>query len=196
MEVVSDLTAKAFLASLKRFVARHGLCSTLVCDNPTNFVGTRRTLEEMKQKFFDQQVQGETSQYYAVNNIKFRYIPLDPAIPPPYFGGLWEAAVKSAKYHLTRILGESYLTFEELATVVAEVKAVLNSRPLAVMPNDPNDESVLTPAHFLTGGPLVSITQPTLDSKEFSHLDRWLHIAGIQQHFWRSWSSGPRIRKT
>ncbi|XP_065365562.1 uncharacterized protein LOC135958593 [Calliphora vicina] len=184
MEVVSDLTAKAFLASLKRFVARRGLCTQLFCDNATNFVGTRRELEEMKKTFFDQQVQGKISKYCAANNIQFCHIPPRS----PHFGGLWEAAVKSAKYHLARILGQSHLTFEELTTVVTEVEAVLNSRPLTAISNDPNDEAVLTPAHFLTGGPLVGIAEPTVDSKDWSHLDRWLRISAIQQHFWKRWS--------
>ncbi|XP_075150752.1 uncharacterized protein LOC142224858 [Haematobia irritans] len=185
MEVVSDLTAKAFLASLKRFVARRGLCSRLFCDNATNFVGTRRELEEMKKRFFDEQVQGKISKYCAANNINFHHIPPRS----PHFGGLWEAAVKSAKYHLSRILGNAFLTFEELATVVAEVEAVLNSRPLTVISNDPNDEQVLTPAHFLVGGPLVGISESTTDSKEWSHLERWLRISAIKQHFWKRWSS-------
>lgn len=112
MEVVSDLTAKAFLASLKRFLARRGLCTKLFCDNATNFVGTRRELEEMKATFFNQQLQSIISTYCSANNIEFRHIPPRS----PHFGGLWEAAVKSAKYHLSRILGNSYLTFEELNT--------------------------------------------------------------------------------
>jgi len=39
LEVVSDYTADAFLAALRRFVSRRGLCATLRSDCGTNFVG-------------------------------------------------------------------------------------------------------------------------------------------------------------
>jgi hypothetical protein len=39
LEVVSDYTADAFLAALRRFTARRGLCETLWSDCGTNFVG-------------------------------------------------------------------------------------------------------------------------------------------------------------
>ena len=35
----------------------------------------------------------------------------------PHFGGIWEAAVRSTKYHLKRIVGESILTYEEFVFV-------------------------------------------------------------------------------
>lgn len=156
----------------------------MFCDNATNFVGARNELEQMKKMFFDQQIQGKISTYCEANSIEFRHIPPRS----PHFGGLWEAAVKSAKYHLAREFGDAYLTFEELATVVAEVEAILNSRPLTIMSNDPNDEAVLTPAHFLTGGPLVGVAEPTFDSENWSLRDRWLRLCAIQQHFWKRWS--------
>ena len=43
----------------------------------------------------------------------------------PHFGGLWEAAVKSMIKHLRNIVGNTRLTFEELATVLCQIESVL-----------------------------------------------------------------------
>jgi len=52
--------------------------------------------------------------------------------PPsaPHFGGKWEAAVKSSKHHIRRVVGDALLTYEELSSVLAQIECVLNSRPI------------------------------------------------------------------
>jgi len=83
----------------------------------------------------------------SAKGIEFKFIPPRS----PHFGGLWEAAVKSAKHLLQRIISEASLTYEELETAVTEVEAILNSRPLTPTSSDPNDLTALTPGHFLIG---------------------------------------------
>ncbi|GFS62149.1 integrase catalytic domain-containing protein [Trichonephila clavipes] len=51
-------------------------------------------------------------------------------------GGLWEAGIKSVKYHLKRALGRPRLTYEEFETVIIQVEGILNSRPLTPISND------------------------------------------------------------
>ena len=46
LELVSDLTSEAFIAALRRFVARRGKPSTVWSDNGTNFVEAARELKE------------------------------------------------------------------------------------------------------------------------------------------------------
>jgi hypothetical protein len=41
----------------------------------------------------------------------------------PHHGGLWEAAVKSMKYHFRRVLGSQIATYEELCTLLYEIEA-------------------------------------------------------------------------
>ena len=67
----------------------------------------------------------------------------------PHFGGLWEAAVKSLKRHLKRIVEENKLTFEELTTTLTQIEACLNSRPLTPIPSDSDGIEALTPGYFL-----------------------------------------------
>ncbi|KMQ88221.1 hypothetical protein RF55_12324 [Lasius niger] len=62
-------------------------------------------------------------------------------IPPgaPHFGGLWEAGVKAVKYHLRRVIGDASLTYEEMATLLTQIEAYLNSRPLYALSSNPTN---------------------------------------------------------
>lgn len=87
-------------------------------------------------------------------------------VPPnsPNFGGLWEAGVKICKGHLKRILGNSVVTYEDLCTVLAQIRAVLNSRLLVPLSPNPTDIEALTPSHFVIGRQLTSI--PGVDVRD------------------------------
>ncbi|KAL0851866.1 hypothetical protein ABMA28_000162 [Loxostege sticticalis] len=75
----------------------------------------------------------------------------------PSAGGLWEAAVKSLKYHLRRVIGEQKLTYEEHSTLLAQLKACL--MPLLPLNEDPDDLDYLTPSHFLSSGLTLTIIE-------------------------------------
>ncbi|XP_055585254.1 uncharacterized protein LOC129738093 [Uranotaenia lowii] len=145
MEIVADLSTQSFLASFKRFTAIRGTPKLVMCDNAKNFVGADRELRELKQLFVDQQFQRTVITEAEVDGVDFKFIPPRS----PNFGGLWEAAVKSFKRHFRRTIGNNPLTYDELHTVVHQISAILNSRPLTPLSNDPDDYQALTPGHFL-----------------------------------------------
>ncbi|CAD6240815.1 GSCOCG00012580001-RA-CDS [Cotesia congregata] len=93
------------------------------------------------------------------------------------------------KHHLTRTIGESAFTFEEFTTLLTQVEAILNSRPMEALSDDPQDLSSLTPGHFLIGRPLNAIPEPSLMDIDVSRLSRWQFIQQRVQHFWRHWSN-------
>ena len=186
LEAVSDLTSEAFVAALRRFVARRGTPTLIWSDNGTNFVGANRELKEIYEFLSQQEVNGSIADVCSGLGIEWRFIPEHG----PHFGGLWEAVVKSTKTHLRRIVRDVKLTFEELSTVLAQVEACLNSRPL-VSVNVPDEDGiqVLTPGHFLIGRPLCALPDPSFSYRPVSLLKRWDLCQNLIRHFWQRWSS-------
>ncbi|GFU95972.1 integrase catalytic domain-containing protein [Trichonephila clavipes] len=106
----------------------------------------------------------------------------------PHMGGLWVEGIKSLKYLLKRVVGETKLTNEEFETFLTQIEACLNSRPLTPISNDPNDLSALTPdGHFIIGRPLTSIPEHNYIDSNNSYLTRWQQNQKLVQQFWKSW---------
>lgn len=183
LELVSDLTTDAFLAALRRFTSRRGICAKVFSDNGKNFVGANRQLRELRDFF-----EAEASKIITDASAEGIEWSFNPPYSP-HMGGLWEAAVKSLKHHLQRIVGTASLTFEELSTTITQIEAVLNSRPLSPMSNDPSDLSVLTPGHFLVGGSLKAVPEPSLITIQEGRLSRWQRL---QQLFNTFGTGGPQ----
>ncbi|XP_075162915.1 uncharacterized protein LOC142235550 [Haematobia irritans] len=184
LEPAPDLSTSSFLLSLKRFISIRGKPKTIWSDNATNFVGAKNKLADLRQLFFDQCQMERIYTQCLEDEIEWKFIPPRS----PHFGGLWEAAVKSAKYHFYRTVGKNILTFDELRTLICQISAILNSRPLIPLTDDPNDLEVLTPGHFLVGAPLTSFPEPDIGSLNINTLSTWQKVCYIQQIFWKKWS--------
>lgn len=147
IEVANDYSTNCFLATLDRFTARRRLLGIVYSGNGTNFQGANRKLSRRLRELMQDP---ELQNHFATEEIHWRFIP--PAAPQ--FEGLWEARVKSVKFHLKRILGEFTPTFEEFATLLCNIECILNSRPLAPLFDDPDNFDAITPGHFLVGSHL------------------------------------------
>jgi len=179
IEVVSDLSTPAFIAALHRFISRRGIPAHIYSDCGTNFQGADAVLRTQLRDL-------------VVRELCSTQIPCQWHFNPPaapHFGGLWEAAVKSTKYHLKRVIGTQLLTFEEMSTLAHRIEALLISRPLVPQSSDPGDLRVLTPGDFLIGCPLVALPEPDLTSTPMNRLSRWQLLTQFQQSFWKRWSS-------
>ncbi|GFX34724.1 integrase catalytic domain-containing protein [Trichonephila clavipes] len=124
IELVSDLTSQAFIAALKRFMARRGKCAKLFSDNGKNFVGASNEIKKLLE--IVRKPDEKLANYLVAEGIEWKLIPARS----PNFGGLWEAAIKSCKYHLKRVVNGINVTYEELLTVTVQIEGILNSRPL------------------------------------------------------------------
>ncbi|GFW77777.1 uncharacterized protein TNCV_2805241 [Trichonephila clavipes] len=92
------------------------------------------------------------------------------------------ADLPNARVSIARVFSKVGLDFcgpfhikliSEFFTLVTQVEAVLNSRPLCSLSEDPNDDLALTAAHFLTGSPLTSLPDPDFKGIPMNRLRRW-----------------------
>lgn len=184
VEIVDSLTASDFIATLRRFISRRGVPRELHSDNGTTFVGANAELRSLFE--FLKENNPDIADSAANCNIDWSFIPPNA----PEMGGLWEAAVKSFKNLFRRVVGRQLLSRKELKTLIVEVEACLNSRPLAYISRDANDLAPITPGHFLIGRPLVALpSSSTVQSKRPSLYNRWSLVQDMVNQFWKRWSS-------
>nr|CAH7757847.1 unnamed protein product [Callosobruchus chinensis] len=179
LEIATDLSTDSFLAALRRFCARRGKPTKLFSDNGTNFIGAKNEINALT-NILRQSCQSITN-FCSNQGIEWKFIPAHA----PHFGDLWEAGVKFTKFHLKRVLGNASLIYEDFLTILNQVEAVLNSRPLYPASSDPKDLSPITPAHFLIGRPITSPPDPDLRDIKEARLNRFQRIP---QHIWSRWS--------
>ncbi|CAG9135942.1 unnamed protein product [Plutella xylostella] len=167
IELVSSLTKEAYLAALNRFMARRGRPQTIYSDHGSNFIGGFNELSDLFRNSLS-----DIPTILSHDEIDFKFIPPYS----PHFGGIWEAAVKSVKHHLRRVLALAHVTYEEMITCLNQIEAILNSRPLTPLSSDPSDLSFLSPSHFLIGRPLTSVPYPQVSDCNVHRLDRFQRI--------------------
>ena len=117
IEVDTNLSTEVFLAALRSFIARRGKPRTICSDNGTNFQGAANELHAIYKILQCTSQMATVQDFLAIEGCEWKLI----ASHGPHFGGLWEAAVKSMKFHLRRTLGSQVAIYEELCTLLAEI---------------------------------------------------------------------------
>ena len=181
MELVTTLTKEDCLFAIKRFISRRGMSEKILTDNETNFLGARSDLIKLK-ALLDKDDTGNSLVNF-VNERNCEWLTIPPRAP--HFGGLWEAAIKSMKRHMRRVKGLKVLSVEVFLTIINQIEAILNSRPLVALSNDRNDPVALTPAHFLIGGSMLAAPQG--ESEDANINTRYKLLKKLQDEFWRMW---------
>ena len=157
-EIVQDLSAESFLHALRRFAANH-VWPTTISNNGTSFVGAEKELRKLHEE-------GKRRVDDFATSLKVRWLFNTPF--SPHQGRVFESMVKQTKAMLKLIVGQQTLSWNKMATVFAEVKCLVNSRPLGYPSNDPNDLQPLTPNHLVLGRVTVETPQGPFAEKKSS----------------------------
>lgn len=75
LEVVLDLTTDAFLAALRRFIARRGKPTLIWNDNGSNFVGADREIKNLFKFLRQQKTKFVVSEFCSTQGIEWKFIP-------------------------------------------------------------------------------------------------------------------------
>ena len=185
LELVPDMTAQTFLRSFKRFTSRRGIPIQMVSDNGKTFVSAAQIIDNVL-------MSPEVQQHFAGMKVKWIFN-LEKA---PWWGGFFERMVQSMKRCLKKAIGKAKLTYDELLTVLTEVEAIINSRPLTYFSSEDLEEP-LTPSHLLTGHRILSLPDDPAplgndSDSEFEVTPQDLHrrVSALKQalaEFWDRW---------
>ncbi|XP_065060581.1 uncharacterized protein LOC135687855 [Rhopilema esculentum] len=149
LELVESLNVESFLRAFRRFTARRGLPSLLVSDNAKTFKSASKDVKHLLRS-------PRLGESLEKKGVKWQFI-VDRS---PWQGGAWERLIRSVKRCLKKVIGRSYLTQIELNTILIEVEAVINSRPITYVYDDTDGISYpLTPCQLINGRNLSLLPQ-------------------------------------
>ncbi|XP_033992881.1 uncharacterized protein LOC117488190 [Trematomus bernacchii] len=172
------MSTSSFINALRRFLSIRGPVKHLRSDRGTNFIGACRELQintddpEIKDYLQDH---GCTWIFNAPHS--------------SHMGGAWERMIGVARRVLDALLlkNKDKLTHEVLATLMAEVMAIMNARPLVPISYDTDLPEILSPATLLTQKASVTPTPP--GDFELDHLCKvqWRQVQSLANSFWKRW---------
>lgn len=83
----------------------------------------------------------------------------------------------------------AFLTdYEQFNTLITQIEAIVNSRPLIRFSSDPNVSIALNPGHFLRGDLLTNSPEYDVSAIPHNKLSLWQHLQKLRLHCWARWS--------
>ncbi|XP_070537459.1 uncharacterized protein [Ptychodera flava] len=136
----------------------------------------------------------EVKDLLAEHRVTWTFIP----IRAPWRGGFWERVIGLMKTTIKKVLSRAFVTFDELRTLLTEIEATLNDRPLTYVSTNEDDPIALTPSHLLYCRPSTTLPYISVDNEEFNDPsygnhnalnERYQHLSYLQSSFWKRWST-------
>ncbi|KAK6760056.1 hypothetical protein RB195_021539 [Necator americanus] len=189
LEVANDNSTAQFLLAFRRFMARRGTPDSVLSDNaPTFKLGKEIFTNELMGFEQDALVR----KFSLDNGFKWSFI----TPYSPWKGGIYERLVGSVKACLKKTMLKRILDLRTFETVLFEIEAILNTRPLIpITSSDPDEDIVLRPIDLINPyfriGRLKDITPLRYDVTANEHhnsiIEHYQEFREILDHFWNLW---------
>ncbi|XP_063436092.1 uncharacterized protein LOC134717532 [Mytilus trossulus] len=186
LELVYDLSEESFLLCFRRFVSRRSVPKIMMSDNALTF---KAASNEISRLCNSRKVKENIQNY----GIEWKFIPNRA----PWFGGMWERMIGLTKISLKKVLGRAHVNNETLRTVLTEIEATLNDRPVTYISTDIRDPEPLTPSHLIHGRRITTVpygsSKSAIDNLNICELTHTnLNNQAIRQrqlieNFWTRW---------
>ena len=183
LEIVNFLSAETFLLALRRFAARRSLPRITLSDNVSTYEAAAVELAHLINS-------DRIGEALCTLGIRWRFI----SKRAPWYGGIWKHLIGLTKTTLRKVLGKVLVTLPVLQTVIVEIEAVRNDRPLTYVSADLRDPEPLTPSHLLCSRRITSmphaitedeISDPTFGGPPIKEMAK--HQSQMIQHFESRW---------
>ena len=191
LELVKGLSAQLFLDCLRRFIARRGKPSLIISDNAPQFRLVKSVLDHQWMNVYRDET---VLNFFSYEGIRWQFT----IALAPWQGGFYERLVGIVKRSLRKGMGRRLLYWDKLTTLLTEVEAIINTRPLTYIHEEFSSSFILTPAHFLIGGYNNAIPFSTDDIEDTEYLPKvdssqelliyWKRNQKQLQLFWRYWT--------
>nr|XP_045603078.1 uncharacterized protein LOC123761178 [Procambarus clarkii] len=149
LEVTSDMSAEAFLQAFCRFAVRRSCPKLMISDNGSNFVAEEACLREIWNH-------PEVRTVLKQRQCHWKFIPSRA----PWQEGFYERIVGTVRKYLQKALHRQKISLTELQTLVKEIEARVNNRPLTYLSDDFSQREPLNSSHLIQGSllsPLISL---------------------------------------
>ncbi|KAI7811190.1 hypothetical protein IRJ41_011514 [Triplophysa rosa] len=164
IEVIESMSTSCFINALRRFFTVRGPSKVFRSDCGTNFIGA---CKELKISTDHPEIQD-----YLSNE-----------------GCTWTFNTPHSSHMDAMFLqaGSTRLAHEVLTTLMAEVMAIINARPLLPISTGSDSSTILTPSMLLTPKAGDHPTpEGTFDIKDM-YKKQWQHVQGLANTLWKRW---------
>lgn len=151
-------------------------------DNGTNFHGAERELRQAIAEMDNDRIQA----FLLHGSIDWTFNP--PAAS--HMGSVWERQIRSVRKVLAGLLTENgeRLDDESFRTLMCEIEAIINSRPITTVSSSPDDLNPLTPNHILTMKTGIICSPPGQFQRDDIYMrQRWRRVQYLANLFWTRW---------